>query len=221
MPAWVAALVAVCSTIVAVVAAVFSRRQVAEARKARKAAEAQVTIAQRAVETAQRAADAAERSARAEESAAALAVRQAHDAAAPKFEKGCKGSTPCFHIYLSMIEGPPLSEVIVRPQGRNADRVEGFTTTRFGERPTPTWELGPVRKGEGHTVFVHTRGVRYSMTVAVDVYCVPAEPGVEPWLVHETLKLVPPRPVAHPITPQVPRNAEDADGVFRDRERPF
>lgn len=225
--AWFAAGVAIVAAIIAASNAQSAHtqahaalNQAKEAEKARKAAEEQVRIARQAVDVAERAAAAAERSARAEETAGELTARQIHDAAAPKFTlKRYRGTRSRLEVKVTMTDGPPLSQVTFRPQGRNAGLVEGITATRSGETLTSELDLGPTRKGETRSIFIRTKEIPETTTVAVDLYCVPAEQGVEPWLVHETLKLIPPtRVVSASVAPaRIPRTTESRAGVVRGR----
>ena len=141
MAAWFAAAIAVIAAFIAMSNANSAKtqagaalRQAAEATKAREAAEAQVEEARKSVkaaeeqvELARRAAEAAERSARADEGAIALAARQAHEAAGPKFTvtRG-KGAMPASEIKVALTEGPALAEVTAYLRGRGADEVVGF-----------------------------------------------------------------------------------------------
>ncbi|WP_434447740.1 hypothetical protein [Lentzea sp. E54] len=187
-----------------------AKDQVVEARKAVEAAEAQVVIAMRAAE-------AAERSARAGENANELAQREAHKAMAPKFQLTHYRGTGLSDIRMVMTDGPRLSVVTVRPQGRNAELVQGFTMKGSSGPPVAVLELEDMHKGDTYELVVHHPQVPGTTTIAIDLHCVPVNQDVEPWTVTETFELVPPVRVATARFSRGPQNP--GRGLFHDGEQ--
>jgi len=230
MAAWFAAAIAVIAAFIAMSNANSAKtqagaalRQAAEATKAREAAEAQVEEARKSVkaaeeqvELARRAAEAAERSARADEGAIALAARQAHEAAGPKFTvtRG-KGAMPASEIKVALTEGPALAEVTAYLRGRGADEVVGFALNPNESEPAKELGLGAMHKGDTQTLFVFGGPDDGAITLAIELRCVAEDETVEPWFATETVQLVHPVRFVRPAAARAPRNTNPARGLFR------